>query len=61
VARLQDVLPFDAAAAADFGRNHAALRQMPIAPLDTLIAAQARSRDLFVVTSYTGGFGRVPV
>lgn len=60
VARLQIVLDFDAAAAADFGRIRAALRETPIGPLDTLIAAHARSRDLIVVTGNIGEFGRVP-
>jgi len=59
-ARLQSVLDFDAAAAANFGRIKAALRKTPIGPLDTLIAAHARSRDLIVVTGNTGEFGRVP-
>ena len=60
VARLQDVLEFDSAAAADFGRIRALLRRTPIGPLDTLIAAHARSRDLIVVTNNVGEFGRVP-
>jgi tRNA(fMet)-specific endonuclease VapC len=60
VARLQAVLDFDAAAAADFGRIKTALRKAPIGPLDTLIAAHARSRDLIVVTGNVGEFGRVP-
>lgn len=60
VARLQGVLDFDAAAAADFGRIRAALKKMPIGPLDTLIAAHARSRDLIVVTGNVGEFARVP-
>ena len=54
------ILDFDAHAAADFGRIRVALRRSPIGPLDTLIAAHARSRDLIVVTSNTGEFGRVP-
>ena len=60
VARLSVVLDFDAAAAADFGRIKAALRKIPIGPLDTLIAAHARSRDLIFVTGNVGEFGRVP-
>jgi tRNA(fMet)-specific endonuclease VapC len=60
VARLQAVLDFDTAAAADFGRIRTALRQQPIGPLDTLIAAHARSRDLVVVTDNVAEFGRVP-
>jgi tRNA(fMet)-specific endonuclease VapC len=60
VARLMGVLDFDAMAAADYGRIRAALRKTPIGPLDTLIAAHARSRDLIIVTSNVGEFGRVP-
>ena len=60
VARLQAVLDFDAAAAADFGRVRVALRQHPIGPLDTLIAAHARSRDLVIVTDNVSEFARVP-
>lgn len=60
VARLQAVLEFDALAAADFGRVRFALRRRPIGPLDTLIAAHARSRDLVVVTDNVAEFGRVP-
>ena len=54
------ILEFDAAAAADFGRIKVALRGSPIGPLDTLIAAHARSRDLVVVTNNAREFGRVP-
>ena len=60
VARLQAVLDFDAPAAAEFGRVRVALRQQPIGPLDTLIAAHARSRDLVLVTGNTSEFSRVP-
>ena len=60
VARLQSVLDFDTAAAADFGRIKTALRKAPIGPFDTLIAAHARSRDLIVVTGNVSEFGRVP-
>ena len=60
VARFQSVLDFDAAAAADFGRIRVALRKTPIGPIDTLIAAHARSRDLIIVTSNVDEFGRVP-
>jgi tRNA(fMet)-specific endonuclease VapC len=59
-ARLSAVLDFDAPAAADFGRIRVALRKTPIGPLDTLIAAHARSRDLIVVTGNVSEFGRVP-
>ena len=60
VARLQVVLEFDAAAAAEFGRVRTALRNQPIGPMDTLIAAHARSRDLIMVTANTVEFSRVP-
>lgn len=60
VARLSVVLDFDAAAAADFGRIKVALRKAPIGPLDTLIAAHARSRDLVVITGNLAEFERVP-
>lgn len=60
VARLSAVLDFDAAAAADFGRIKVALRQNPIGPLDALIAAHARSRDLIVITADVDEFRRVP-
>ena len=60
VARLQTVLDFDTAAAAEFGRVRVALRPHPIGPLDSLIAAHARSRDLVVVTDNVAEFGRVP-
>ena len=60
VARLSAILDFDAAAAAAFGRIKMELRKTPIGPLDTLIAAHARSRDLIVVTGNTSEFTRVP-
>lgn len=60
VERLQNVLDFDAAAAADFGRIKTALKKTPIGPLDTLIAAHARSRDLVIVTNNVREFARVP-
>jgi tRNA(fMet)-specific endonuclease VapC len=60
VSRIQAVLDFDALAAADYGRVRTALRKHPIGPLDTLIAAHARSRDLIIVTSNTREFKRVP-
>jgi tRNA(fMet)-specific endonuclease VapC len=60
VARLQAVLDFDAAAAAEYGRVRAALRRNPIGPLDTLIVAHARSRNLVVVTGNVAEFKRVP-
>ena len=60
VVRLQAVLDFDAEAAAEFGRVRVALRKQPIGPLDTLIAAHARSRALVVVTDNVAEFKRVP-
>ena len=60
VARLSAVLNFDAAAAAHFGRIKVALRKTPIGPLDTLIAAHARSCDLVVITGNVEEFARVP-
>jgi tRNA(fMet)-specific endonuclease VapC len=60
VARLSAVLDFDSAAAAEFGRIKVALRKSPIGPLDTLIAAHARSRDLIIVTANVAEFARVP-
>ena len=60
LAQIEIVMDFDAAAAADFGRIKALLRKTPIGPLDTLIAAHARSRDLIVVTGNLAEFGRVP-
>ena len=60
VVRLQTVLDFDAAAAVEFGRVRVALRQHPIGPLNTLITAHARSRDLVVITENVSEFERVP-
>ena len=59
-ARLESVLDFDALAAAEYGRIRAALRKNPIGPLDTLIAAHARSRSLIVITANVAEFARVP-
>ena len=60
VARLQAVLDFDAAAAAEFGRVRVATLKQPIGPLDTLIAAHACSRGLTIVTDNVSEFQRVP-
>ena len=56
------VVPFDDSAAARFGVVAAALRSRgaPIGVYDTLIAAQALSLGLTVVTNNTRHFGRVP-
>jgi tRNA(fMet)-specific endonuclease VapC len=56
------VVPFDEAAAGSFGIVAAALatRGQPIGLYDTLVAAQALSMGLTVVTNNTRHFGRVP-
>ena len=56
------VVPFDAAAAALFGRLCARLesRGKPIGTLDTLIAAHAMALNVTLVTNNTKHFGRVP-
>jgi tRNA(fMet)-specific endonuclease VapC len=55
------VLPFDSAAAAEYGKICALLRQKgaAIGPLDMLIAAHAQSQGLIVVTNNTREFARV--
>jgi tRNA(fMet)-specific endonuclease VapC len=55
------VLPFDADAAADYGRLRAALRQAgtPCGPFDTQIGAHARSRGLTLVTNNRREFDRM--
>lgn len=57
-----DVLPFDAGAAAHYGRLRAELRKMgrPAGPLDMLIGAHARSEGLIVVTNNEREFVRMP-
>lgn len=57
-----DVVPFDAADAAEAGAIRAHLRRAgtPIAPYDILIAAQARRRGATLVTSNGREFERVP-
>jgi tRNA(fMet)-specific endonuclease VapC len=60
VARLPAVLDFGIDAAEEFGRLKVALRAQPIGPMDTLIAAHARSRHLIIVTNNIAEFGRVP-
>ncbi|MGC4089960.1 MAG: PIN domain-containing protein [Polyangiaceae bacterium] len=56
-----EVVPFDAAAAAIFGRVCSALQSKgtPIGTLDTLIAAHAISLDLALVTNNTKHFKQV--
>lgn len=60
VARL-DVLPFDSAAAVQYGQLRAELahRGKPIGPYDQMIAGQARSRGLILVTNNAKEFDRV--
>jgi len=55
------VLPFDAAAAAMFGkvRAHLESKGTPIGTLDTLIAAHALALELALVTNNTRHFSRV--
>ena len=57
-----ETLTFDANDAAAYGRIRAALERKghPIGPLDMLIAAQAVSRDLVLVTANLREFRRVP-
>jgi len=61
IAREVPSLDFDAAAAEAFGRVRSALerRGAPIGPYDMLIASQAISRDLIVVTDNVDEFGRI--
>lgn len=56
------ILPFDAAAADEYGRLSAYLeaRGTPIGDMDTLIAATALAYDLAVVTGNERHFRRVP-
>lgn len=55
------VLPFDEAAADEYGKIKAFLEKKgtPIGTMDTLIAAHARSQNLIVVTHNTREFMRV--
>ncbi len=61
VARLE-VLPFDTKAAYHFGQIRAALYRIgkPIGPYDMMIAGQALSTGLKLVTNNTKEFERVP-
>lgn len=56
------ILPFDAAAAAEYGKIRAHLQSQgtPIGPLDMLIAGHARSEGLILVTNNAKEFERVP-
>lgn len=57
-----EVAAYDERAALEYGAVRAALTASgtPIGPLDTLIAAHARSLDLVLVTHNTREFSRVP-
>lgn len=57
-----EVLPFDNAAALEYGKIRAFLqkRGTPIGPLDTLIAAYAKSEGLTLVTNNVRELERVP-
>ena len=56
-----DILAFDSAAAAEYGRIRTVLRKQgtPIGPLDMLIAAHTKSKGLIIVTDNTREFARV--
>ena len=56
-----NILPFDDEAAMEYGKICASLRRKgtPIGPLDTLIAAHAKSQGLVIVTNNTREFERV--
>jgi len=55
------VLDFDRRAAAEYGRIRSWLESggKPIGPLDMLLAAQAKSHDLTLVTNNEKEFGRI--
>ena len=55
------ILDFDQRAAAEYGRIRSSLQSKgtPIGPMDLLLAAQARSRDLVLVTNNEREFKRV--
>lgn len=57
-----EIAAYDERAALEYGSVRAALLAsgQPIGPLDTLIAAHARSLDLVLVTHNTREFSRVP-
>ncbi|MDR1619644.1 MAG: type II toxin-antitoxin system VapC family toxin [Clostridiales bacterium] len=56
-----EILDFDSAAAMEYGRIRTILRQQgtPVGPMDLLIAAQAKSAGLTLVTNNTREFERV--
>ena len=55
------LLDFDQIAAVQYGKIRSALESKgkPIGPMDMLLAAQAKSRGLVLVTNNVGEFGRV--
>jgi tRNA(fMet)-specific endonuclease VapC len=57
-----EIAPYDHAACAEYGRIRTALEKagQPIGPLDTLIAAHARSLGVVLVTNNVREFRRVP-
>ena len=57
-----EILDYDAAAALHYGDIRSRLEKLgtPIGPLDTLIAAHARSLNTTIVTNNLGEFQRVP-
>jgi tRNA(fMet)-specific endonuclease VapC len=57
-----EILDYDSAAASAYGEVRARLEKIgtPIGPLDTLIAAHARSLNVTVVTNNVSEFRRVP-
>jgi tRNA(fMet)-specific endonuclease VapC len=57
-----EILDYDAAAASHYGdiRSHLEKAGTPIGPLDTLIAAHARSLNAMLITNNLGEFRRVP-
>jgi tRNA(fMet)-specific endonuclease VapC len=57
-----EILDYDSAAAAAYGDLRAGLEKIgtPIGPLDTLIAAHARSLNVALVTNNISEFRRVP-
>ena len=56
------ILPFEMAAAAEYGEIRAYLQRQgrPIGPLDMLIAAHARAEGMVLVTNNVREFERVP-
>ena len=57
-----DVLPFESAAASEYGAIRAYLQKQgtPIGPLDMLIAGHAKAENLILVTNNVREFERVP-